>query len=145
MLWTDDSIEQLKTMWTAGMSGGQIAATLGGLTRNAVIGKVHRLKLPTRESPLGAQRKRNPKRAYPHIPKALRPTIRNDTAQSATETKPTPRKQRRTLLQLTSQTCRWPIGDPGTKDFYFCGGFPKGGGPYCVAHCVLAYQPRRAS
>jgi GcrA cell cycle regulator len=131
MLWTDERIAQLKAMWEIGMSGGQIAAELGDLTRNAVIGKVHRLGLQNRV------------KATSYKPLPRKPN--RDTTQHKVESRPIPRKQRRTLFQLTSTTCRWPIGDPGTKDFYFCGDVSKGGGSYCADHCVLAYQPRRSS
>ena len=151
MTWTDERVELLKKLWSDGLSASQIAAELGGITRNAVIGKVHRLGLSGRaKSPSSAPR---PRKARPaHMMRIPRPQMRGNTALAQAfeyEVEPEPELieniipigQRKTLLELTEDTCRWPIGDPGTAEFFFCGGPPVASGPYCGYHSRVAYQP----
>jgi GcrA cell cycle regulator len=151
MTWTDDRVELLKKLWADGLSASQIAAELGGVTRNAVIGKVHRLGLSGRaKSPSSAApRARKPRS---HIMRVARPAMRGNTALAlAFETDQEPELelveniipigQRRTLLELTEDTCRWPIGDPASPEFFFCGGKPLTSLPYCGYHSRVAYQP----
>ena len=153
MSWTDERVELLKKLWTDGLSASQIAAELGGITRNAVIGKVHRLGLSGRaKSPSSsAARTRKPRS---HMMRVARPSMRGNTALATSytydhevEAEPEPIEniipmgQRRTLLELTENTCRWPIGDPSNAEFYFCGGPPLSGLPYCSFHSRVAYQP----
>jgi GcrA cell cycle regulator len=127
MSWTDDRIAKLKKYWDAGFSASQIADKLGGgVTRNAVIGKAHRLGLKSRPSPV-KQDKPKPKAAAPKKAKPEKPA-------------------RITLLDLTERMCKWPCGHPGDEDFHFCGKKAVPGLPYCEAHCEEAYQaqsPRR--
>jgi GcrA cell cycle regulator len=152
MSWTDERVETLKKLWGEGLSASQIAAELGGITRNAVIGKVHRLGLSGRaKSPTSAApRPRKPRSQ--HVLRVSRPAMRGNTAlaqafEYEVEDEPQltenviPLGQRRTLLELNEGTCRWPIGDPGASDFYFCGGQALTAGPYCVYHSRMAYQP----
>ena len=149
--WSEDRVEQLKTLWTEGLSASQIARALGGVTRNAVIGKVHRLGLSGRaKSPSSsAPRARKPRS---HMMRVSRTMSRGNTALAlAYEMEPDPEPelidniipigQRRTLLELNEDTCRWPIGDPASAEFFFCGGKPITGLPYCNYHSRVAYQP----
>jgi GcrA cell cycle regulator len=151
MNWTDERVELLKKLWADGLSASQIAAELGGITRNAVIGKVHRLGLSGRakSQSSSAPRARKPRS---HMLRVSRPTTRGNTALAyAYEAEPElepefvdeviPVEQRRSLLQLTEDTCRWPVGDPSNSDFFFCGGKPVTSLPYCAHHCRVAYQP----
>ena len=149
MSWTDERVESLKKLWADGLSASQIAAELGGITRNAVIGKVHRLGLSGRaKSPSsGVPRVRKP-RSSGHMMRVPRSSMRGNTALAYDyEAEPEPElieipvEQRKTLLQLTEKTCRWPIGDPGAGEFYFCGGEPANDTPYCSHHSRIAYQP----
>ena len=152
MTWTDERVEMLKKLWADGLSASQIAAELGGITRNAVIGKVHRLGLSGRaKSPSSAPRPRKP-RAHSHMLRVSRPSIRGNTALAHAyeldiEPEPElidnviPLGQRRTLLELSEDTCRWPVGDPGSPEFFFCGGASIGDLPYCAHHSRVAYQP----
>jgi GcrA cell cycle regulator len=152
MSWTDERVELLKKLWSDGLSASQIAAALGGVTRNAVIGKVHRLGLSGRAKNASSAAPRPRKaRSSSHMLRMARASIRGNTALAHAyefETEATPELidniipigQRRTLLELTEQTCRWPIGDPGSGDFFFCGGNPIGGLPYCAYHSRVAYQ-----
>ena len=150
MTWTDERVELLKKLWADGLSASQIAGELGGITRNAVIGKVHRLGLSGRaKSPSSsAPRARKPRS---HMLRVSRASMRGNTALAlAYEMEPEPVEQydnvipigqRSTLLELTENTCRWPIGDPASSEFFFCGGPPITGLPYCAHHSRIAYQP----
>ncbi|MEA2939600.1 MAG: GcrA cell cycle regulator [Bradyrhizobium sp.] len=153
MGWTDERVELLKKLWADGLSASQIAAELGGVTRNAVIGKVHRLGLSGRakSSSSGTARPRKA-RAPGHMLRVSRPSMRGNTAlahayEHDLEPEPEyieniiPMGQRRTILELTEDTCRWPIGDPGSADFFFCGGNTLNTLPYCAYHSRVAYQP----
>jgi GcrA cell cycle regulator len=159
MNWTDDRVELLKKLWSEGLSASAIAAELGGVTRNAVIGKVHRLGLSGRVKPQASQAQRRPKptRAPSHPMRSLPSFIRGNTALapdftplSEPDTAPRhvpltdvviPMSERVTIMELREQMCRWPLGDPGRDDFRFCGSRIGSGGPYCVHHAGIAYQP----
>ncbi|ARP98655.1 GcrA family cell cycle regulator [Pseudorhodoplanes sinuspersici] len=157
MTWTDERVEQLKKLWSDGLSASQIAAELGGITRNAVIGKVHRLGLSGRTKAPSASAPRPRKPRTTHMLRVARPVVRGNTAlahayaydyevepEQAPVENVVPMGQRRTLLELNEQTCRWPIGDPATQDFYFCGGHALTSLPYCAYHSRIAYQPPAA-
>mgnify|MGYP001029224883 CR=1 FL=1 len=151
MSWTDERVELLKKLWADGLSASQIAGELGGITRNAVIGKVHRLGLSGRaKSPSSSAPRPRKARPASHMVRVSRPAVRGNTALAydyEVEAEPElveaviPLEQRRTLVQLTDATCRWPVGDPGSADFFFCGGQTKEDGPYCTHHSRVAYQP----
>jgi GcrA cell cycle regulator len=137
MNWSDDRVEQLKTLWTEGLSASQIARALGGVTRNAVIGKVHRLGLAGRASPSRSER--------PRLPMA--PSVRTQLpAVQVVEEDPLTLDDgsHATVLTISDRMCRWPIGDPAATEFHFCGHNPKSGSPYCEAHARKAYQPQQA-
>jgi GcrA cell cycle regulator len=153
MTWTDERVELLKKLWTDGLSASQIAGELGGLTRNAVIGKVHRLGLSGRAKAPSSATPR-PRKMRPPMMRTARPAMRGNTA-LATHAAPMyelepepelidniiPLGQRCSILELTEATCHWPIGDPGTPEFFFCGGKAGNGLPYCAYHSRIAYQP----
>jgi GcrA cell cycle regulator len=218
MSWTDERVETLKKMWAEGQSASQIAKELGGVTRNAVIGKVHRLGLsnrvgtgtvaedegeaapvvaapaPTPAKPAAAPRPAAPAavqetpRPAPVAPapqpapvvaaepvapapiesstitfspqapiplrKAIIPAGQPLPPQpSANEISPEAlasvrevekRAKKLSLMELTERTCKWPIGDPATEDFWFCGLPSVAGKPYCEAHVGVAFQPMSA-
>ncbi|MGH7935571.1 MAG: GcrA family cell cycle regulator [Chthoniobacterales bacterium] len=145
MSWTDERTEILKKLWADGLSASQIADELGGMTRNAIIGKAHRLGLPGRaKSPSSSPR---PRKARSPAFGKTRTTPFRGTAQLAyeyVEDEPQPELleiplgQRKTLLELKENTCRWPVGDPGSDKFFFCGGGCKD--VYCPYHFRVAYQ-----
>jgi GcrA cell cycle regulator len=153
MSWTDERVELLKKLWSDGLSASRIAAELGGITRNAVIGKVHRLGLSGRAKSASSSAPRQRKARSPsQMLRIGRGGIRGNTALAhaydiEVEAEPEvidnviPIGQRRTILELTESTCRWPIGDPGSGDFFFCGGNAVNGLPYCAYHARIAYQP----
>jgi len=193
MSWTDERVETLKRMWAEGQSASQIAKELGGVTRNAVIGKVHRLGLSNRvggkdedeapvppaavarPEPVAAARPEPAPRAEPAPkPAAERPAaaapasnvtplpLRKAIVPAGTPLPPQPslneispealasvrevekRARKLTLMELTERTCKWPIGDPATEDFWFCGLPSLPGKPYCEAHVGVAFQPMSA-
>ncbi len=137
MAWTEDRVEQLKKLWAEGLSASQIARTMGEVTRNAVIGKVHRLGLSGRATTSRAER---PRRAT--IPKPLPKPIIHEP-ENVVEAK-LDNGEFATVLTLNQNMCRWPIGDPGSTDFHFCGQSTEGPSPYCSAHGRMAYQPAQA-
>ncbi len=195
MSWTDERVELLKKMWSEGQSASQIAKELGGVTRNAVIGKVHRLGLSNRAgaapAPAAAASTKPEPKAKPAVkaeaPKQVKPqakpapaepaedSVAKNTTPEAPVAAPVPlRKQivpagqplppqpsaneispealarvseiekkskKLTLMELTERTCKWPVGDPATSDFWFCGLPVQHGKPYCEAHVGVAFQP----
>ncbi len=127
MAWTDARIDVLRKLWTEGLSASQIAKELGeNVTRNAVIGKAHRLGLEKRPSPVKSEKTKKPAAPKKVVKKATSSMV--------------------TLLDLTDRMCKWPIGHPGEENFHFCGKNSQAGMPYCSSHCREAYQaqpPRR--
>ncbi|SIQ03967.1 GcrA cell cycle regulator [Rhizobium sp. RU35A] len=170
MNWTDERVEKLKRLWADGLSASQIAAQLGGVSRNAVIGKVHRLNLPGRAKAGGAtQAASRPQARNTSAPRAPNFAARATTASATrTVTRPVgatvvkeeieievtqqpefeapanvvvPMSRRLSLTDLTERTCKWPMGDPLKDDFHFCGAESGESSPYCRYHARLAYQP----
>ncbi len=191
MSWTDERVETLKKMWADGQSASQIAKELGGVTRNAVIGKVHRLGLSNRvggagngdapedeatvesappiASPAEPEPARSPEPAQARSPaptpppsnvtplplrKAIvpagqplppQPSANEISPEALASVREVEKKARKlTLMELTERTCKWPIGDPATEDFWFCGLPSLPGKPYCEAHVGVAFQPMSA-
>ncbi len=155
-MWTDERVEMLKKLWAEGLSASQVAKQLGGVTRNAVIGKVHRLGLSGRATPSRPARPRQQTtRATAPLrgrPDPLVVERRADEARGAAplaeraeaarvEVETLDPAQRATVLTLTEHTCKWPIGDPGRPGFHFCGRGADSNSPYCADHARLAYQP----
>ena len=188
MAWSDERVAVLKKMWLEGNSASEIAKELGNITRNAVIGKVHRLGLSNRDTNVskagvtaeksikGLKRGRPPKinkeptkRGRPQ--KITQPKDLNDTTlekgkpismSGATERsndsrlevvsdlseetlkdllKVEMKSKKISLMDLTERTCKWPIGDPATDEFWFCGHEAEPGKPYCQTHISIAFQP----
>ena len=194
MSWTEQRVETLKKMWAEGQSASQIAKELGGVTRNAVIGKVHRLGLSNRTTAAGSgtpepvldpKPAEDPAKADPAVVPVAEPAEAGAGAEPAaavTDVVPKPamspaRRQiipagqplppqpsaneispealasqrevekhakKLTLMDLTERTCKWPIGDPATPKFWFCGLPTEQGKPYCEAHVGVAFKPMSA-
>jgi GcrA cell cycle regulator len=152
--WTTNLVERLTKLWTEGATARQIAIELG-VTRNTVIGKVHRLGLPGRPKRLaGTMPRRRKPRSRGATMRIVRPAIRGNTAlasmhafepergpESDVSENIIPIGQRCSTLELSEGKCRWPIGDPSAPDFFFCGGRTIEGLPYCGYHARIAYQP----
>jgi GcrA cell cycle regulator len=148
MGWTDERVESLKKLWIEGLSASQIAKQLGGVTRNAVIGKVHRLGLAGRATP-----SRPAKRPRP----ASRPRLASSSSNAVARPRMAPAPYLAlvpqleplkaddgsvtTVLTLSDTVCKWPIGDPTETTFAFCGRGAGQAGPYCADHAALAFQP----
>lgn len=184
MSWSDERVELLKKMWGEGQSASQIAKELGGVTRNAVIGKVHRLGLSNRNGSGGTSEPAKAKPAAKPAAKAKSkaapkpaPAPKPEVPKAAEESKPAPvsrakqiipagqplppqpsaneidpkalakvseiekKAKKLSLMELTERTCKWPVGDPATEDFWFCGLPVQSGKPYCEAHVGVAFQP----
>ncbi|MBI1309259.1 MAG: GcrA cell cycle regulator [Proteobacteria bacterium] len=147
MSWNDERVETLKKLWSDGLSASQIAAELGDVTRNGVIGKVHRLGLSGRaKSPSSTAPRPRKARSAGGTIRFQPPQVRGNTAlaydvEFEPELLEIPQEQRKTLLQLTDKTCHWPVGAPGSGDFFFCGGDSADEQPYCSFHCRVAFQP----
>lgn len=159
MAWTDERVEILTKLWAEGLSASQIANRLGGVTRNAVIGKVHRLGLSGRTTTSRAKAPRQRRRTSSKSTRGGGATLRthgnvalkayyDPEADIEAETVPAPIQElfipvseRASILTLKESMCRWPIGDPGEDDFHFCGRSSDQGVPYCDFHARIAYQP----
>ena len=195
MSWTDERVETLKKMWGEGQSASQIAKELGGVTRNAVIGKVHRLGLSNRAGSGGSAAAKAASKEKPAAKVATKAPAKPKAAPQATKAAPSSSKpaepevleldengipisaarraiipagqalppqpsaneispealakvsevekgsKRISLMELTEKTCKWPVGDPATDDFWFCGLSTLTGKPYCEAHVGVAFQP----
>jgi len=148
MGWTDERVETLKKLWLDGLSASQIAKQLGqGVTRNAVIGKVHRLGLSGRAAPSKPARPafRAPRPARPAV--AATPVQRRLVSERPAHVEPAPVYVRdeqpgtATVLTLGAHMCKWPIGDPSDTGFTFCGRRASDRA-YCVEHARVAYQPQ---
>lgn len=133
-MWTDELIEQLKALWAEGLTTGEIGKRLG-ISKNAVVGKAHRLGLKGRPSPI----KRDVAAAV------AAPAAEGEAAPVAVAPKARPKakapdvKKIKSLVDLSANTCRWPIGDPKEPNFHFCGGNAIPGKPYCLEHAAIAY------
>ena len=150
MGWTDERVELLKKLWQDGLSASQIAKQLGGVTRNAVIGKVHRLGLSGRAAPskpartvFKAPRPARPVAAAPSAPRRIAEPVAVQPSQPAPARYVDEAPGMATVLTLGAHMCKWPIGDPSLDSFTFCGR-RSGEGPYCHEHSQIAYQPAQA-
>jgi len=148
MGWTDERVDLLTKLWQDGLSASQISKQLGGVTRNAVIGKVHRLGLSGRGAPSKPQSAtfKSPRPVRPRTPKPVRPPQRpaavvHDGRTALRHVDEGPGTA--TCLTLGAHMCKWPIGDPLADSFTYCGDLAEDG-PYCVKHCGVAYQPASA-
>jgi len=163
MSWTDERIALLKKMWKEGKSAAEIAKTLGkGVTRNAVIGKAHRMGLSGRPSPI-KKPAAAPKKEKEAAPKKEASPFKESRKQQAPANSPGGAKINAAiakeveelkkigkeilpldggvaLIDLTERMYKWPIGDPREADFTFCGRGIRVGTPYCPDHAAMAYQ-----
>ena len=141
MSWTNEKVEKLKELWTKGHTASQIAEALGDTTRNAVIGKAHRLNLearaPSKQS--GLIRSKENKQATKRTPAIM---SRKARFQSILLDKNFEPENPKSLEELTEETCKWPIGHPNEEKFYFCGRKPESDFPYCKLHVLYAFQPK---
>ena len=140
MSWTEEKVEKLKELWSKGHTASQIAEALGDTTRNAVIGKAHRLNLEARAPSKKSSQSSRPDNKAPR--RGTAPTSRKAKFQSILLDKNFEPENPKSLEELTDQTCKWPIGHPNEEKFYFCGRKPEGEFPYCKLHVLYAFQPK---
>jgi GcrA cell cycle regulator len=155
MSWTEERVARLTKLWSDGLSASQVAAELGGVTRNAVIGKIHRLGLSGRDKPAsksGTRQKRAPRaNNYSRVNRPASNSVKTNSGANSSriaaqvsapvENLIAPKPLNIKLVQLTESTCKWPLGDPQEENFAFCGHSIKADTPYCEYHGKLAYQP----
>ena len=141
MSWNEEKVSKLKELWGKGSTASQIANIIGGLSRNAVIGKAHRLnlssKIKTRNTSSsqnlgGNSEENNSKQKLGKKSKFKSLLIENDFEPE------NPKK----LEELDESSCKWPIGHPEEKSFYFCGRSSLKDFSYCKLHLLYAYQPK---
>lgn len=149
MIWTDEAVEELKRMWDRGMTTGQIAKALN-VTKNSIIGKVHRLCLTARPSPIKKVSAKEISKSTPTVKqnKSIKTTKKDRMPAKEVSAKETVEKIPAALpaeevniplVKLDNHTCRWPLGDPRDDDFCFCGKRVKTGQTYCEEHAAVAY------
>lgn len=145
MAWTDEMVESLRQMWVEGLTATEIAKKLG-VSKNSIVGKVHRLCLTARPSPI---KKKDEEMKEPEAEVSPQPVEQPTVvAKAAPKTKsvaepkevsPKDVDGKTRLVDLDSHTCRWPIGDPRDEDFCFCGKKVRAGQTYCDEHSTMAY------
>ena len=141
MSWTDEKVNRLKDLWTKGHTASQIAGMLGETTRNAVIGKAHRLNLEER-APSKAKSSSEKRQTNNSQPKLRGSASRKSKFNSILLDKNFEPENPTALEHLTDQTCKWPSGHPDEKKFYFCGRKSVNAFPYCKLHVLYAFQPK---
>ncbi len=134
MTWTDERISDLVRLWDDGHTASHIGKAIG-VTKNAVIGKAHRLKLPPRPSPIRQS-------AAPKAQKPAANPMPTPAHKQIAKVRPRP-IVRAARAGVGGSSCLWPIGDPSTPDFHFCGAEAVPGKPYCDEHCARAYVVTR--
>jgi GcrA cell cycle regulator len=141
MSWTDKRVNKLKDLWTKGHTASQIAGMLGETTRNAVIGKAHRLNLEERAP--SKNKSSSEKKGTSKLQPKLRGSVsRKSKFNSILLDKNFEPENPTALEHLTDQTCKWPSGHPDEENFYFCGRKPEDAFPYCKLHVLYAFQPK---
>ena len=146
MSWTDEKVQKLRELWSKGHTASQIAEALGDTTRNAVIGKAHRLNLearaPSRSNASTGSSSSAVNKINKQQSKSQQPMTRKQKFQSILLDKNFEPENPKSLEELTESTCKWPIGHPNEENFYFCGRKPEEDFPYCKLHILYAFQPK---
>ena len=142
MSWTPDREKKLKDLWKKGHTASQIASIIGDTTRNAVIGKAHRLNLQARA--ISKKITSKTKTEENNVPTKEGKLSRKARFKALLLDKNFEPENPKKLEELTDETCRWPIGHPYEKTFYFCGRKSMEKFPYCKLHVLYAFQPKNA-
>ena len=141
MSWTDEKVAKLKELWGKGNTASQIAEIIGGISRNAVIGKAHRLNLSAKIKTRSATSNENFENSIDNKNLKLR-RGRKSKFKSLIIEKDFEPENPKALEELDENSCKWPIGHPNEKDFYFCGRTSLKDFSYCKLHLLYAYQPK---
>ena len=141
MSWNDEKVSKLKELWGKGNTASQIAEIIGGISRNAVIGKAHRLnlsaKIKTRAANIGNRITSNNQNNLDKLKRGRKSKFKSLIIEKDFEP-----ENPKTLEELDENSCKWPIGHPNEKDFYFCGRTSLKDFSYCKLHLLYAYQPK---
>jgi GcrA cell cycle regulator len=139
MEWTSDRINELTRLWNEGLSTAEIGKLLG-ISKNAVVGKAHRLHLSSRPSPIRRMSLRPAQPVRLREPRPAPTAFELPHRPSSPAPAPAPRPPVETrALEYSNQSCMWPVGHPGEPGFRFCGDRALMGKPYCAEHCAVAY------
>lgn len=141
MEWGPEAIETLRALWAEGLSTAEIGRRMG-ISKNAVVGKAHRLNLPPRPSPIRREGASTPRPAATRPPAAVRPVTPRPPRPAAAVPTPAPAPASSppaVVRRIGTRSCSWPIGEPGTRGFHFCGQEALPGKPYCAEHAAIAY------
>jgi len=141
MSWTEEKVAKLKELWGKGNTASQIAEIIGGISRNAVIGKAHRLNLSAKIKTRTATTSKNFDNSFDNK-NAKQKKLRGNRFKSFIIEKDFEPEQPKQLEELDDNSCKWPIGHPDEDSFYFCGRSSLKDFSYCKLHLLYAYQPK---
>ena len=141
MSWTEEKVAKLKELWGKGNTASQIAEIIGGISRNAVIGKAHRLNLSAKIKTRTAISNQNFENSIDENNVKIKKGRRNKFKSLIIEKDFEPENPKQ-LEELDENSCKWPIGHPNEKTFYFCGRSSMKDFSYCKLHLLYAYQPK---